>query len=86
MVLTAETIKEISKIKKEPKWMLDFRLKSLEKFLELNNPNFGPELKIDFNDINYYKRILPFSILIILSHCFAIPISWVTNRTVNPCS
>ena len=57
MVLTAETIKEISKIKKEPKWMLDFRLKSLEKFLELNNPNFGPELKIDFNDINYYKRI-----------------------------
>ncbi len=57
MVLTAETIKEISKIKKEPKWMLDFRLKSLEKFLESNNPNFGPELKIDFNDINYYKRI-----------------------------
>lgn len=55
--LTTETIKEISKIKKEPKWMLDFRLKSLEKFLELNNPDFGPELKIDFSDINYYKRI-----------------------------
>lgn len=55
--LTKETIKEISKIKGEPKWMLDFRLKSLEKFLELNNPDFGPELKIDFNDINYYKRI-----------------------------
>lgn len=55
--LTIDTIKEISKIKKEPKWMLDFRLKSLEKFLELSNPNFGPELKIDFNDINYYKRI-----------------------------
>lgn len=55
--LTMDTIKEISKIKKEPKWMLDFRLKSLEKFLELSNPNFGPELKIDFNDINYYKRI-----------------------------
>ncbi len=55
--LTTETIKEISKIKNEPKWMLDFRLKSLEKFLELNNPSFGPELKIDFKDINYYKRI-----------------------------
>lgn len=55
--LTAETIKKISKIKKEPKWMLDFRLKSLNKFLELNNPDFGPELKIDFDDINYYKRI-----------------------------
>ena len=55
--LTVETIEEISKIKKEPKWMLDFRLKALEKFLELNNPSFGPELKIDFKDINYYKRI-----------------------------
>lgn len=55
--LTAQTIKKISKIKKEPKWMLDFRIKSLNKFLELNNPDFGPELKLDFDDINYYKRI-----------------------------
>ena len=55
--LTAKTIKEISKIKNEPKWMTEFRLKSYEKFLELHNPNFGPELKIDFSDINYYKRI-----------------------------
>ena len=37
--------------------MLEFRLKSYEKFMELNNPKFGPELKIDFSDINYYKRI-----------------------------
>ena len=50
-------VKEISKIKNEPKWMTDFRVKSFKKFLELSNPNFGPELKIDFSIINYYKRI-----------------------------
>lgn len=48
---------EISKLKKEPKWMTDFRLKSYEKFEELSNPSFGPELKIDFDDITYYKKV-----------------------------
>ena len=48
---------EISKIKKEPKWMTDFRLKSYNKFEELSNPSFGPEIKINFDDINYYKKI-----------------------------
>ena len=48
---------EISKAKNEPKWMRDFRLSCYEKFKELSNPSFGPELKIDFNDITYYKKI-----------------------------
>lgn len=48
---------EISKIKEEPKWMTDFRIKSYEKFEELSNPSFGPELKIDFDDITYYKKV-----------------------------
>ena len=55
--LTIDKIKEISKLKKEPKWMLDFRLNAFNKFIELPNPNFGPELKIDFDNINYYKRL-----------------------------
>ncbi len=55
--LSREKVIEISKTKKEPKWMTDFRLMSFEKFMQLPNPNFGPELKIDFDDINYYKRI-----------------------------
>lgn len=55
--LNKNKIIEISSIKKEPKWMRDFRIESYKKFVELNNPNFGPELKIDFDDINYYKRI-----------------------------
>ena len=48
---------EISKIKKEPKWMRDFRVNSYLKFEELANPSFGPELQIDFNDITYYKKV-----------------------------
>ena len=55
--LDIDKIKEISKIKKEPKWMLDFRLKSFEKFINTPNPNFGPELKINFDEINYYKSL-----------------------------
>ena len=55
--LDEEKIKEISKIKKEPKWMTDFRLKSYKAFKEISNPNFGPELKIDFDKINYYKKV-----------------------------
>ena len=55
--LSREKVIEISKTKKEPKWMTDFRLMAFEKFMQLPNPNFGPELKIDFDDINYYKRI-----------------------------
>lgn len=48
---------EISGIKGEPSWMQEFRLNSYKKFMELNNPKFGPELKIDFDLINYYKKI-----------------------------
>ena len=55
--LNKTRIKEISKIKKEPKWMRDFRLNSYEKFIQLNNPNFGPNLDIDFDNITYYKKI-----------------------------
>ena len=56
MKLTKEVVKKISKIKKEPKWMLDFRLKSLEAFNKSTNPNFGPPIDIDYDSINYYKE------------------------------
>ena len=57
MKLNKELVEEISKLKNEPKWMLDFRLGCLDTFLKLDNPSFGPELKIDFNKINYYKKV-----------------------------
>lgn len=54
--LTKEFIINLSKCKNEPDWMLEFRLKSYEKFLELDNPNFGPDLSFSFDDILYYKN------------------------------
>lgn len=54
--LSKEFIINLSKLKEEPKWMLDFRLKSYEKFLELDNPSFGPKLDFSFEEILYYKN------------------------------
>ena len=48
---------EISKLKQEPKWMLDFRVNAYNKFTELIDPNFGPTLDIDFDSITYFKRV-----------------------------
>ena len=56
MKLTTEVVHEISKIKKEPKWMLDFRLQSLEVFQKKKNPSFGPDINIDYDSITYYKK------------------------------
>lgn len=55
--ISKKIVTEISKLKKEPKWMTDFRINSYKKFEEISNPSFGPELKIDFDDIIYYKKI-----------------------------
>ena len=55
--LTKEKVIEISKIKQEPKWMLDFRLQSFATFEQLENPTFGPEIKINFEDIEFYKKV-----------------------------
>ena len=55
-LLNEGLIKTISKLKEEPKWMLEFRLNSLREFFNQKNPNFGPELDIDFENINYYKK------------------------------
>lgn len=56
MKLTSNVVKKISSIKGEPKWMLDFRLTSLDAFNKSSNPNFGPKLDIDYDSINYYKE------------------------------
>ena len=53
--LNEQFVIDLSKKKGEPEWMLEFRLKAFAKFQELENPNFGPEIDIDFSKINYYK-------------------------------
>lgn len=55
-MLSEELIKKISKSKGEDEWMLEFRLNSYRKFLELENPDFGPKIELDFSKLNYYKK------------------------------
>ena len=56
MKLTEEIIKEISKIKNEPDWMCSFRLNAFNYFEGAQNPNWGPEIDVDFDSITYYKK------------------------------
>lgn len=54
--LNKQFIINLSKMKEEPKWMLDIRLKAYEEFKRLPKPQFGPKIDIDFDNINYYKK------------------------------
>ncbi|MEO8271945.1 MAG: Fe-S cluster assembly protein SufB, partial [Aureliella sp.] len=51
-----EIVRQISEIKAEPEWMLDFRLKSLEIFNSKPTPLWGGDIAIDFQDIYYYLK------------------------------
>ena len=55
--LNENVIKFISNIKKEPEWMLNFRLKAFERFKQLKEPNWQkPKYpKIDYQDLYYYS-------------------------------
>lgn len=56
--LDENTVREISKIKNEPQWMLEFRLKALKEFERHHQPPFGPDLNwINFQDYTYYTKI-----------------------------
>ena len=55
--LTEETIREISSLKNEPEWMLEFRLNALRTFLNTPNPSYGPDLSnLDFDSYTYFTR------------------------------
>ena len=56
--LSEETVREISKIKGEPEFMLKFRLDSLKEFFNHHQPTYGPDLNwIDFQNYTYYTRV-----------------------------
>ncbi len=55
--LTADIIREISREKDEPEWMLDYRLKSLEIFNSKPIPTWGADLsELDMDNIVHYVR------------------------------
>jgi Fe-S cluster assembly protein SufB len=54
--LNEEVVREISAMKNEPEWMLDFRLRSLGIFHSKPTPHWGGNIGIDFQDIYYYIK------------------------------
>ncbi len=55
--LTREIVEEISSMKNEPQWMLDYRLKSLELFYSMPTPQWGGDLNsLNFDEITYYVK------------------------------
>ena len=55
--LTEDVIREISKQKNEPEWMLELRLKALETYEKLDMPTWGPDLsELDMSQIATYVR------------------------------
>src|SRR3989344_4297470 len=55
--LDESVVRQISKIKGEPAWMTEFRLKSYKIFLEKKMPTWGADLsRIKFDNIYYYLK------------------------------
>src|SRR5512138_1262417 len=55
--LSREVVENISRMKGEPQWMLDFRLRALEHFNSRPMPTWGPDISgLKFDDIYYYVR------------------------------
>ena len=54
--LDKDIVSQISEMKKEPTWMRDFRLKSLDIFNSKPMPKWGGNIGIDFQDIFYYLK------------------------------
>ena len=55
--LNEDIVREISRIKQEPEWMLEYRLKALKCFLEKPMPTWGVDLsQMNFDDYTYYNR------------------------------
>ncbi len=55
--LNEAVVREISRIKEEPEWMLDLRLKAYHQFLEMDMPSWGAPLDdVDFEEYIYYLK------------------------------
>ena len=56
--LNEDVVREISRLKNEPEWMLEFRLKALKAFKAMPLPNYGPDLSfMDFDSFTYFNRV-----------------------------
>lgn len=55
--LDKDKVTEISKLKKEPEWMTNYRLESYDIFKKKKMPKWGPKLDINLDNITYYKKV-----------------------------
>jgi Fe-S cluster assembly protein SufB len=55
-----DVVRDISALKNEPAWMLNFRLKALKTFFEMPMPTWGVDLgALDFEQFYYFMRAAP---------------------------
>ena len=55
--LDREIVEQISHIKGEPQWMLEFRLRALEHFMQRPMPTWGGDLsELNFDDLYFYTK------------------------------
>ncbi|HEX7056573.1 MAG TPA: Fe-S cluster assembly protein SufB [Bacilli bacterium] len=55
--LTADIVREISRMKGEPDWMLDFRMRAFEHFIKRPLPRWGGNLDdLNFDELQYYVK------------------------------
>lgn len=55
--LSRQVVENISKMKDEPKWMLDFRLKALKHYESRPMPTWGPDLSgLNMDEIYFYVK------------------------------
>lgn len=55
--LNEEIVRNISRKKQEPEWMLELRLQALTYFMQKPLPTWGPDLStLNINDIHYYLK------------------------------
>ncbi|MDN6195035.1 MAG: Fe-S cluster assembly protein SufB [Atopostipes suicloacalis] len=55
--LTEEVVREISKRKDEPDWMLEYRLKAYEHFLKRPTPEWGADLsELNLDDYTFFRQ------------------------------
>lgn len=55
--LNESVVRQISALKNEPEWMLEYRLQSLKVFQDSPLPHFGPDLSdLEFDEFTYFNR------------------------------
>ena len=60
--LSEDIVRRISAFKKEPKWLLDWRLKAFRHWITMHEPRWWPNVKfpaVDYQDMIYYSAPKP---------------------------